>query len=187
MICYRACSLLNQVNMNPQVEYLPDASVDAAMDQELRDLLSTCFTKPVDHVFKERRYFIAPYPNRWIIRGDEGKVVAHVGVHERLIQADGKEYRFGGIAEVCVHPDYRGKGLVKKMLVLIHEWLSERGFSFAILMGDPRVYSSSGYVEVENIIHGGDEGGWKPFEGMVCTLSDSPWPTSEVRLPGDKF
>jgi predicted N-acetyltransferase YhbS len=173
--------------MDSKVEYIADENVDPGMDQELRNLLSTCFTKPKDYVFKTQRYFIEPYPNRWIVRGENGKVVAHIGVHEREIHAEGKVYRFGGIAEVCVHPDARGMGLVKKMLVVIHEWLSARNFAFSILMGDPRVYSSSGYVEVDNIVSGGGEAGWKPFEGMVKELSETPWPSGEVRLQGANF
>jgi len=173
--------------MEQEIEYLLDKNIDAAVDQQIRDLLSICFTKPQDHVFETRRYFIAPYPNRWIIRDATGDLVAHIGVHERVIHAGDKEYRFGGIAEVCVRPDQRGQGLVKKMLVVIHEWLAEGDYPFAILMGDPRVYSSSGYVKVNNIVYGGREDDWKPFDGMVCALSNVSWPSGEVRLPGNKF
>ena len=42
------------------VEYLPDSSVDDALDEEIRGLLTTCFTKPKDVVFKEQRYFFEP-------------------------------------------------------------------------------------------------------------------------------
>ena len=50
--------------MKPEIEYLSDERVDDALDLEIRGLLTTCFTKPQDVVFKDRRYFREPYPHR---------------------------------------------------------------------------------------------------------------------------
>ncbi|MBN1515719.1 GNAT family N-acetyltransferase [Candidatus Sumerlaeota bacterium] len=173
--------------MKPNVEYLPDDSVDVALDQELRDLLSTCFTKPGDEVFRQRRYFVTPYPHRWILRDAQGAIVAHVGVHDRHVEADGQSFRIGGIAEVCVHPDHRRRGYVRMMLEQIHAWLHERGFVFAMLFGEASVYGSSGYKEARNIVYGDSGTGWKQTGGMVKELTQTPWPDTEVRLSGQKF
>ena len=98
--------------MNPKIEYLPDDNVTDTLDYELRSLLTTCFTKPQDVVFRDRQYFQEPYPHRWVIRDENNAIVAHIGVHEKQVETEGRTYRIGGIAEVCVHPDYRGKGYV---------------------------------------------------------------------------
>lgn len=173
--------------MKPEIEYLPDSSVDEALDQEIRGLLTTCFTKSQDVVFKTQRCFREPYPHRWIIRGKHGALVAHIGVHEKKVELNGSTFRIGGICEVCVHPDYRGKGYVRMMLNCIHEWLSEHGFCFAVLFGDPLVYGSSGYVRVGNLVHGDPEKGWTPAHAMVHEVSSTSWPTGNVRLPGPTF
>jgi predicted N-acetyltransferase YhbS len=175
----------------PQVEYLPDSSVDASLDAELRRLLTTCFTKPQDVVFKDRRYFCEPYLHRWVIRDARRSIIAHAGVHEKAIEADGRRFRIGGLAEVCVHPDYRGRGFVKAMLACIHDWLIGNKFDFVVLFGEPYIYQSSGYVEVNNLVH--DEvtpSGEKyrsPEPAMVKELTGIPWPGGEVHLPGPKF
>ena len=175
----------------PQVEYLPDSSVDASLDAELRALLTTCFTKPQDVVFKDRRYFCEPYAHRWVIRDARRCIIAHAGVHLKAVEADGHRFRIGGLAEVCVHPEYRGRGFVRAMLVCIHDWLIGREFDFAVLFGEPDIYQSSGYVEVHNLLH--DEvtaAGQKcktQSPAMVKQLSDIPWPAGEVYLPGPKF
>jgi len=175
----------------PMVEYLPDASIDAALDAEIRTLLTTCFTKPQDVVFKDRRYFCEPYPNRWVIRDAKRAILAHAGVHEKAIEADGKRYRIGGLAEVCVHPDYRGRGFVKAMVACIDAWLIARRYDFAVLFGEPYIYQSSGYVLVNNLVY--DEmtpSGEKykaPEPAMVKPLANIPWPAGEVHLPGPKF
>ncbi len=173
--------------MKPDIEYLPDDSVDDAVDLEIRSLLTRCFTRPQDVVFKKRRFFREPYPHRWVVRDQYGALAAHIGVHEKQIQADSAIFCVGGICEVCVHPDYRGKGYVRMMLQHIHGWLSERGFVFAILFGKPLIYGSSGYVQVTNLFNGSGDKGWAPVAGMVCELSETPWPREKSRLPGPKF
>ena len=102
--------------MNPEVVYLADGEIDDAGDAQLRRLLTSCFTKPEDAVFKNRRYWRELYDHRWIMRGERNTLAAHVGVHEKSIEAEGRAFRIGGICEVCVHPEFRGRGYVKLML-----------------------------------------------------------------------
>ena len=172
--------------MNRSADYLPDNTIDDAMDRELRNLLSTCFTKPEDYVFKTRRYFQEPYPNHWIVRDGEGVMVAHVGGHEKQIEVDGKPFNIGGVGDVCVHPDHRGQGYVGVMLQSVHDWLASHEFAFSVLFGDGAVYGSSGYTTVDNlcILR---EGSWVPSKAMVRPLADIPWPLTEVHLIGRDF
>ena len=176
---------------NTKVEYLPDSSVDASLDAQIRELLTTCFTKPEDVVFKTQRYFREPYPHRWMIRDNQNTIIAHVGVHEKSVDAAGHTFRIGGIAEVCVHPEFRGRGFIKTMLACVHDWLIRHEFDFAVLFGDPHVYGSSGYVVVNNLIHDDvtatGESCTSQSPAMVRQLSDTPWPAGQVYLPGPTF
>jgi GNAT superfamily N-acetyltransferase len=173
------------------VEYLADSSVDDAMDAQIRGLLTMCFTKPEDVVFKDRRYFIEPYPHRWVIRDTQGSIIAHIGVHEKTIEAEERHFRIGGIAEVCVHPEYRGRGFAKKMLACVHDWLIRNEFDFAVLFGKTSVYNSSGYIEVHNLIHDdvttAGESCTSQSPAMVRQLTGTPWPGDQVYMPGSKF
>lgn len=171
------------------VEYLPDDAVDQARDRDLRALLTTCFTKPQDEVFHHRRYFAEPYPHRWIIRDDSGRTIAHTGVHEKAMIADTSIYGVAGIAEVCVHPDFRGLGLVKQMLGDVHGWLRYYSFAFAVLMGDPRIYQSSGYRSVGNLYCDAAVKGRRQRceSAMVNQLLSIPWPDGDVYIPGPSF
>ena len=177
--------------MYPEITALPDSTIDAEIDREIRDLLTTCFINAEDDVFSRRRYFKEPYPNRWIIRDGQQALVAHVGVHEKEIQARTGTHRFGGIAEVCVHPDTRGRGYVRAMLTVIHPWLAKRGFEFGVLFGDPEVYGSSGYTVVDNLFMNADpqlpDSPRRAVTAMVRPLSEAAWPDGEVYLPGLKF
>lgn len=178
--------------MNPEIVYLPDSEVDPTTDRAIRDLLTTCFTGDDDDVFRHRRFWKEPYPNRFVIHGPEDTLIAHVGVHEKEIRAGEDRYRFGGIAEVCVHPEFRGRGTVRALLAFIHPWMASRGFVFSVLFGDPKIYTSSGYREVGNIQMDPDpyrpDGNRHTVNGaMVHPLGATPWPDGAVYLPGLKF
>lgn len=174
-----------------KIDYFPDSVVDGALDEELRRVLSICFTKPQDVVFLSRRYFNEMPRHRWVIRDGEGNIVAHAALHEKTVESGGQTFRIGGVAEVCVLPAWRGRGYVRALLAAVREWLSSRGFAFAVLFGNEKVYGSSGYTRVENLFHDSkDEKGApcrKQATALVRPLSGTPWPTCEVYLPGNRF
>jgi GNAT superfamily N-acetyltransferase len=179
--------------MDPAVRvgFIEDALVSATFDAELRALLSTCFLKPGDEVFRLRRYWREPPQYRWFIRGADGGLIAHTAAHDKTVGVAGECLRIGGIAEVCVHPAHRGCGLVRRILATAHDWLRGRDYPFAMLFGDPRVYASSGYAAVENVVCDEPDpagtSGRHPVKAMVRPLGARPWPTAEVYLPGPKF
>jgi GNAT superfamily N-acetyltransferase len=175
----------------PSIEYLPDAAVDPLLDENLRKLLCLCFTKPGDVVFKERRYFHEPPAHRWLMRDTTGMAIAHIAVHEKHVVVDHKKYPIGGIAEVCVHPDHRGKGYIKRILAAIEVWLRFQKIDYTVLFGNPKIYASSGYQPVTNLFHDAKDGEGKPcFEyaqAMIKPLTTQRWFTPEVYLPGLTF
>lgn len=173
--------------MKPTIEYLPDKSINDEMDLQLRKLLSTCFVKPQDSVFRDRRFFLEPYEHRWVIRSPDGEFVAHAGVHEKCVRTDAFEFPAGGICEVCVHPDFRGRGYVRLLMKQIHAWLRGQGFCFTILFGKLEVYSSSGYSRVDNCVNGGKDRIWVPALVLVCALGRTAWPQGRVEMPGPDF
>ena len=174
------------------VEYIRDSDVDTRLDEELRSLLALCFTEPADVVFRERRYFREPPQYRWYIRDDAGGIIAHVAVHEKVVEAAPDLIRIGGVGEVCVHPEFRGRGLVRELLSAAHVWLRSQHYPFTILFGDPRIYGSSGYVEVDNLFTKAASGAASPSEyaprrAAVRQLADRAWPRGEVYLHGQIF
>lgn len=175
-----------------KVEYLKDETVDSRLDHELRSILSICFIKPHHSVFQKRRYFREPPQHRWIIRNKSGEIVAHAAVHEKTVTAGGEKFKIGGVAEVCVHPEFRGHGLVKILLSSVNKWLCSQNFPFSVLFGNPRIYSSSGYSPVDNLFHDSETDNGTTMRkqsshAMIKQLLDKSWPLEEVSLPGLSF
>lgn len=224
------------------VHYIADADVDAELDRRIRSLLSTCFTKPEDWVFRERRYFNDPPAHRWYIdagradnarrtqdaahadaaQADEGQaneavrpqetlavsetpqddseLWGHIALHERSIVVGEEELACGGVSEVAVHPNARGRGIAKLLVSTVHDWMASRPFDFSVLFGDPAVYASSGYRAVGNPIryrHAetgevieqrfGTEPGTAAF--MYYPVGNRSWPDEDrvVDLQGRQF
>jgi predicted acetyltransferase len=130
--------------------------------------------------------------HRWFIEED-GHIAAHVALHEKELCINEKKIKIGGIAEVCVHPDFRGRGLVKLLLIEAHNWLKENNYSFSVLFANhPNVYSPSGYRVINNLIRFYDSKTkiWKVEfvpDAMVAVLGDNIWPDGIVDLNGIKF
>ena len=160
--------------------YFPDAQIDDALDADLRVLLTRCFGKEFEH----KRYAHELPPHRWLVRDGE-VIAAHVAVHDKVFRSGGESVPFLGIAEVCVAPDYRGRGLVRTLLL---ELEAQSGtVPFAVLLGDPGVYGSSGYRAVDNVYFPYEGTGKPNAYAMVKALGSRSWPTSKVTIEGPPF
>jgi hypothetical protein len=173
-----------------KITYILDSDVDEVLDSKLREVLSLCFD--YQPVFKTQRFCEEMPKHRWFI--EEGDLIAaHVALHEKEIYINEKRIKIGGIAEVCVHPNYRGKGLVKLLLTEAHNWLIENNYSFSVLFANhPNVYSPSGYRVINNLIRFYDTKvkTWKVElvpDAMVAILKEDIWPDGTVDLNGIKY
>lgn len=171
------------MNDGMSVSYQLDSEVSTELDLALRGLLSTCFTQPQDAVFRDRRFFNEPPKHRWIVANADGALMAQLALHEKEISHAGGTDRIGGIAEVCVHPDARGQGLVKTLITNAHDLMRAHGIPYSVLFGNPLYYSSSGYVTVENLCLDGQPAQWV----MAAQLSEKSWPSGRVDLRGPIF
>jgi GNAT superfamily N-acetyltransferase len=172
-----------------EIKYIADQDVDAEMDRKIRGLLISCF--PDQPVFTKQRFYHEMPAHRWYIMEND-RMIAHVALHEKYINVNEKMLKTGGIAEVAVHPDARGRGYVRLLLQKAHNWQKNNGYSFSMLFGDSRVYSSSGYVTIDNpfLYYKHDKKEWVTEKidcAMVACLENEKWPQGLVDLAGPMF
>lgn len=175
----------------PFVQDLPDADVSPSLDAELRSLLVLCFPKD-QALFSRHRHYKEPPAHRWIIRDSSGRLIAHACIHDKMLGSSEGDIHIGGVAEVCVHPNARGQGLVRLLLHHIQQWLATHNFEFSVLFGDANVYSSSGYVSIPNPIQYYEPATQQwlttPIaSAMILPLSARKWPTGQIDLRGPRF
>jgi len=175
-----------------RIEYIEDHKVSAALDAELRALLSSCFTGESNEVFCHQRFFHEMPSHRWLGRDGEDQLVAHLAIHDKVIGTTAGDLHVGGIAEVCVAVAQRGRGLVRRLLAEGQDWMIGQGMSFGTLFGNARVYGSSGYRAVDNpiryLIPKTDSWLTEPLTNfLVKPLASIPWPDGMIDLRGPKF
>ena len=173
----------------PPILSIADDEVDCDLDKRLRALLVPCF--PHEPVLLTRRYVKEPPAQRFLMKNEDGSIRAHVAVHLKTVRVEGADVRIGGIAEVAVDPAYRGQGCLRRILPAVHSWLLAQGVSFAMLIGNPSIYRSSGYRSLLSPIRYLDEGcGWKEEVhglAMVRELGSERWPAGVTDLRGPLF
>jgi predicted acetyltransferase len=173
-------------------EYVREPDVSAALDRELCELISGAFNQPHNAFFQVRRYAQEMPRHRYLFRSREGRLVAHLAVHDKVLGVAGTDLPIGGMAEVCVHEAARGRGLVRQLLARAHQELQDRAVEFAFLFGDPKIYGSSGYHGVAAPIRHYDpltrrfEVAPNPL-ALVKPLGARAWPEGPIDLRGPLF
>jgi predicted N-acetyltransferase YhbS len=173
-------------------EYAREPDVSAELDRELRALISGCFDQPRNAFFRERRYAQEMPAHRFMLRREDGPLVGHIAVHEKLISVAGAELQIGGLAEVCVQLSERGQGHFRRLLTHSHEQLAARGIEHTLLLGEPALYASGGYRPLCANIRRFDPKTQSFEDGKLATalyksLTEKPWPAGPVDLRGPLF
>lgn len=170
-----------------RVQYIQDQNVSQALDVRLRTLLSICYREDPDiKILSVQRYFSENPQHRYILwDGDE--LIAHIAVHDKKVLVSDKQIPICGIADVCVHPQYRKQGLVKRLLDKVHVDRLKYGDAFSILFGDKDVYASSGYQCADNLLILSSCQEWRIAKDAMVFCLNKTWPVSEVKLIGIAF
>lgn len=75
-----------------------------------------------------------------------GRIVAHVGIHEKILRIGRARIRMGGIAAVACDPNYRRQGLAAACMKDALALLKRERFPLSLLFGIERYYLRFGYV-----------------------------------------
>ncbi|MDF3127639.1 GNAT family N-acetyltransferase [Kiritimatiellaeota bacterium B1221] len=169
--------------------YIYDPTVSQVLDVEIRELLCQCFK---DARFRYQRFNYELPVHRWILRNGEGKLLAHVGVHDKRLGSEKGELRVAGLAEVCVHPEARGNGYMRRLVGEAHRWCRAQGIDFATLFGKSEIYGRFGYVPQNNQLELFDveAGVWKQKSFphfQVLPFSAQSWPRGLIQLFGPEY
>ncbi len=169
--------------------YIYDPTVTRDLDREIRELLGLCFS---DETFRYQRFNYELPAHRWILRNAAGALVAQVAVHDKRLGTEAGEVRVAGVAEVCVHPDERGKGYMRLLLEQAHRWCREQGMLFSTLFGISEIYGTFGYLPKKNplFFFNVNTGSWKQesfSRFQVLPLTAQEWPHGRIDLHGPKY
>lgn len=174
------------------VNIVNDFEIPKEKREALRVLLNSCFPD----YFIQREYFKQIPKFRYLV-WDEEKLVAQMGVENRVINIDGDIVRIFGVIDLCVEDGYRSHNIATNLLERVEYLGLKNGIDFIILFADDhRLYRKNGYRLVSNICR------WLAIDElrsveiiekrltncfMVKSLSQKSWKNGQVDLLGYLF
>ena len=174
------------------IERIEEMRLEAEDDDEIAALIETCFT---ESDFGGRSFF-QNRPHVRLIRRERGRIVGHLGLSFRAIRLGDALVNVGGIGDVAVHPDARGRKFGTALVEATIEAAQESTASFLLLFGTRSLYAAAGFEKAGNDVtvtqmQGARTRGietWAAKALMVLPLRDAAWdPGAPVDLMGFPF
>ena len=127
--------VLDALKTDSVVEYaiLPEEEIGAELDRELVAYLSRIFPEWAS-VFSKQRAWHDARPLWTALAFAGGKVVGHTAVVERTITTDWNwRYKVVSLQGVSVLPEWRNRGIGRKLLKMALDEARRRGYPFATI------------------------------------------------------
>jgi predicted N-acetyltransferase YhbS len=179
-----------------QIRLHDESQIDPATGTALRSLLAECFPYN-SRLFSANRHWRGNVPLFTSIATDKTHVVACAVVIDRTIRIGARPVRVAGVGNVCVLPDYRGGGIVDRILLAAMEEAAGRQFEWGMLFCRPeimKVYERTGwqscmdrrFVRIDHTTGQPDE---IPADHgkMFLRIGYRPLPPGDIDLQGDKW
>ena len=179
-----------------QIRLHDESQIDQATDAALRRILAACFPHN-ETQFSASRQWHGSVPLFTVVATDKTHGVACAVVIDRTIRIDGRPVRVAGVGNVCVLPDYRGGGVVDRILLTAMEEAADREFEWGLLFCRPeimKVYERTGwqscmdrrFVRIDHATGQPDE---IPADHgkMFLRIGYRPLPPGDIDLQGDKW
>ena len=131
------------------------------LDMVIREILVVCF--PADHKhFRRQSWWRSTADYRVLGKDDNGSIIAHTALVERVITVGPalSKVHIVGIQSFCVLPDYRGTGLSNKMMSVVIDEGSKRGFDAGLLFCREKlvkVYADMGWKKIDAAVYSTDD------------------------------
>ena len=165
-----------------QLVRIDHSELGGALARQTQDLLDLAFPDMAE------QYYQGEIPRKLILLLDDDTVVGHLAAYIRQVSVGGEPMEIGILGGVAIAPNYRGKGLSKRLIAAAHQFLVNANIGFAVLFAfEPERYLSSGYRRMTTQMRFTEHGEIKQFVyrgGMVAELGDRPWPDALLDLKG---
>ena len=116
-----------------QFDIIPEEKIDAELDRRLVRYLSGLFPEWA-HVFAQERAWHDARPVWTTLARSQGEIVGHTAAVERTITTGWNwRYKVASLQGVSVDPEWRNRGIGRKILDLTLGEARRRGYPFAII------------------------------------------------------
>ncbi|AEE53578.1 GNAT family N-acetyltransferase [Haliscomenobacter hydrossis] len=170
----------------------PEYQLSVPQHLAISALLQECFPQ-----YPSGRTHFRQLPQfRILATAEDGTLIGHIAVEHRMVNNAGQLLRVFGLADVCVSPDYRDKGLGANLLDYSTTLAQNTGIDALLLIAhEPEFYLKNDFLAVENeckwlFVQGDQTLGVlnRHIKGlMVKMLNGEPWRAGQLDLLGHIF
>ncbi len=122
---------------------------DAGFDKQILDFQTKYMEWSERDIAKYHEKYYSK-PKAYVVAYEGDQMVGCINLLERSITFDGEDVLLAGIGGVCVHFDFRGRGIAKEMLRKGFEQFKIWNCDIAYLCTDPerlgKMYASVGFI-----------------------------------------
>lgn len=172
-----------------------EAAMGPELDGEIKKGLCVAFPADVA-VYSRVRAWHDSWPSYTLTLRDGDAVAAHIAIVDRMVRIGEDTFvRVAGPQNVYVLPQYQGRGLAARGLVLAMDEARRRGFDFGLLFCIPwleKVYGPLGWLRAdERDIVRVEDGREKPLPAknicMYLPLNGRAFPDGPIHLNGNDW
>ena len=178
-----------------KITIIKEERISSVLDLKIKEGLRSCFPKSREFFSRSRAWHGAVSAFSVVVE-EHDAVVAHVGVVDRVIKAGDSHLRVGGVQNVFVLHDYRGKGISDKIMTVAMDEAGRLGFDAGLLFCLPalaKVYARCGWklLSEDTIIRVNEEGEEVVLPGeniaMFYPLKIEEFPAGTIHLQGNDW
>lgn len=129
-----------------QTSRIEEFKITSKQQSDIRSLLQICFASyPSD-----RSYFNQLPAFRFLVYHKK-KLIAHLAVVHRVIKFGDKVATIFGVADLCVHPDFRDQDIASELLEKLENLSKKHTIDLIILISkENKLYKKSGFKKYNN-------------------------------------
>lgn len=173
---------------------IDEREITPDLDLQIRRALCACFPND-EAVFSQTRQWHGSGPAFTVICREASRIVAHVGVVHRKVSVGAAALTVGGVQNVFVLPDCRGRGLVDDVMASSMQEASRRSYDCGLLFCVPeleKVYRRCGWHSLgERQVIRVEDGKELPLPGrniaMWYPLRAASFPAGTIHLGGNDW
>ena len=125
---------------------IEEFKINKKQHTHIRDLLQICFAS-----YPTGRSYFNQLPAFRFLVYDKKILVGHLAVFHRVIKFDDKVTTIFGVADLCVHPDYRGQDIASELLENLESLAKENGIELILLIAkENKFYKKNGFKIYSN-------------------------------------
>lgn len=133
-----------------QIQSIHESQIKPELDRAIKDTLCICFQRD-QSIFSRTRAWNGNQPLWTFYMQENDQIIGHLSFSDQHIRAGDQSFHVAGIQNVCVRPEYRGRGFSGQLCQAALQKARELQYDFGMLFTSQplvKLYAAAGWQPV---------------------------------------